>query len=195
MTLNDPKAVLHRYLRSAHEELLWKTDGLSEYDVRRPLTPTGTNLLGMLKHLATVAYGYFGDTFDRPYQDALPWMDDGAEDNADMWATTDESRDQIVGLYHRAWAHADATIEALSLDAPGRVSWWQPDRADVTLQRVLVHMIAETERHAGHADILREQIDGSAGMRPDNANLPEADAGWWQQYRSRLEQVAQQATG
>jgi uncharacterized damage-inducible protein DinB len=193
MTDNDPKVVLHRYLRAAQEALLWKLDGLCEYDVRRPLTPTGTNLLGLLKHVASCAYGYFGEAFARPYADALPWVEDAAEVNADMWATADESREQIVALYRRAWAHADATIEALPLDAPGRVPWWHEDRAEVSLQRIMVHMIAETERHAGQADIVREYIDGAVGLRPDNANLPETDAAWWQNYRAQLEDVARRA--
>ena len=82
-----------------------------------------------------------------------------------MWATTAESRAYIVGLYQRAWAHADATITALALDATGHVPWWPDDRNEVTLHRILVHMIAETDRHAGHADIVRELIDGAVGDR------------------------------
>src|SRR5699024_6804285 len=81
MTNNEHKAVLHRYLSSARENLRWKLAGLSEYDARRPLTPTGTNLLGLLKHSATAAYGYFGETFARPYEDGLPWMANGGTDN------------------------------------------------------------------------------------------------------------------
>lgn len=195
MTDNDPKTVLHRYLLAAREALLWKLDGLSDYDVRRPLTPTGTNLLGLLKHVATCVYGYFGDTFARPYPDALPWTADGAEVNADMWATAEESREWVVELYRRAWAHADATIEALPLDAPGRVPWWPEDRAGVTLQRIMVHMIAETERHAGQADIVREYLDGAVGLRPGKADLPNGDAAWWAEYRARLEDVARRSAG
>ena len=101
--------------------MLRKLDGLSEYDVRRPLVPTGTNLLGLVKHVASVEFGYFGDIFGRPSAEPLPWYAEDAEPNADMWATADETREQIIGLYHRAWAHADATIDALPLDAPGRV--------------------------------------------------------------------------
>ena len=96
---------------------MWKLDGLSEYDVRRPLVPTGTNLLGLVKHLASVELEYFGDCFGRPHGEELPWFDEGAEANADMWATADETRDEIVALYRRAWTHADATIAALDLDA------------------------------------------------------------------------------
>lgn len=188
----DAKAVLHRYLRTAREALLWKLDGLSEYDIRRPLTPTGTNLLGLIKHVAGTTAGYFGAVFDRPFPEPTPWIEDDAEDNADMWATADESREDLIGLYHRAWAHADATIEALDLGSPGRVPWWG-ERGAVTLHTIMVHMIAETDRHAGHADIVREQIDGSAGLNTTYSNLPNHDDQWWAEYRERLEAVAQAA--
>ena len=112
-----------------------------------------------------------------------------------MWATADESREDIVGLYHRAWAHSDATIDALALDAIGHVPWWPPERNEVTLHRILVHMIAETHRHAGHADIVRELIDGAVGLRSDNDNLPPGDRAWWEQYHARLEDAARRAGG
>ena len=172
--------------------MLWKLDGLSEYDVRRPMVPTGTNLLGIVKHVASVEAGYFGETFDRPFPGPLPWLDDGAEPNADMWATAEESREQIVGLYHRVWAHSDATIEALPLDAIGHVPWWPPDHREVTLHWILVHMIAETDRHAGHADIVRELIDGAVGLRVGNDNMAPGDRAWRDSYRSRLERVAKE---
>jgi hypothetical protein len=110
-----------------------------------------------------------------------------------MWATADESREQIVGLYKRAWAHSDATIDTLALDATGHVSWWPGDRNEVTLHRILVHMIAETDRHAGHADIVRELIDGAAGLRDGDDDLAPGDQVWWDNYRSRLERVAEEA--
>jgi uncharacterized damage-inducible protein DinB len=192
MTESDPKADLRRYLQAARDAVLWKLDGLSEYDVRRPLTPTGTNLLGLVKHLAGVELGYFGEIFGRPSGEPLPWMADDAEPNADLWATAEESREQIIGLYHRAWAHADATIDALDLDAAGHVPWWG-DRSEVTLHRMLVHVTAETNRHAGHADIVRELIDGAVGMRVGNDNMAPGDKAWWAQYRGRLERVAKEA--
>jgi Protein of unknown function (DUF664) len=192
MSGSEFKADLHRYLQIAREALLWKLDGLSEYDIRRPMVPTGTNLLGLVKHVASVEFGYFGDTFERPYDEHLPWLDEGAEPNADLWATVDESREAIIGLYHRAWAHSDATIDALDLDAVGHVPWWPDDHSEVTLHTILVHMIAETDRHAGHADIVRELVDGSAGLRDDNDNMAPGDAAWWQAYRNRLESVAEQ---
>jgi uncharacterized damage-inducible protein DinB len=186
----DPKADLHRYLQAAREALLWKLDGLSEYDVRRPMVRTGTNLLGLVKHVASVEAGYFGGTFGRPFGEPLPWHEEDAEPNADMWAAADESREQMVGLYHRVWAHSDATIAMLDLDAVGHVAWWPPERSEVTLHRILVHMIAETNRHAGHADIVRELVDGAAGLRSGNDNLAPVDDAWWEEYRTRLEQVA-----
>jgi uncharacterized damage-inducible protein DinB len=189
----NPKAELHGYLQTAREALLWKLDGLSEYDVRRPMVPTGTNLLGLVKHVASVELGYFSDIFGRPSDEPLPWFEDDAEPNADMWATADESREQIVGLYRRVWVHSDATIDALALDAIGHVPWWPDDRSEVTLHRILVHMIAETDRHAGHADIVRELIDGAAGLRADNDNMAPGDTAWWESYRSRLERVALEA--
>jgi uncharacterized damage-inducible protein DinB len=190
MTRSDPKADLQHYLQVARDALLWKLDGLGEYDIRRPMTPTGTNLLGLVKHVAGVELGYFGDTFGRPAPERLPWSEE--EPNSDMWATADESREQIVELYRRAWAHADATIGALALDATGRVPWWPEDRSEVTLHQILVHVIAETNRHAGQADITRELIDGAAGLRADNDNLPPADRAWWEGYRSQLERVARE---
>ncbi|MDT4988050.1 MAG: hypothetical protein QOI74_2144 [Micromonosporaceae bacterium] len=193
MSGSDPKADLRRYLQAGRDALLWKLAGLSEYDVRRPLVRTGTNLLGLIKHVASVEAGYLGDTFGRPFDEPLPWLADSAEPNADMWATVDESRDGIVDLYRRVWAHSDATIDALALDAVGRVAWWPPERSEVTLHRVLVHLIAETDRHAGHADIVRELIDGAAGLRDDNDNLAPGDQAWWESYRDRLERVAQRA--
>jgi uncharacterized damage-inducible protein DinB len=189
----DPKAELHRYLQIVRDALIWKLDGLSEYDIRRPMVPTGTNLLGLVKHVASVEAGYLGSTFDRPFPDEpFPWFEDDAEPNADMWATADESREQIVDFYRRVWAHSDATIDALSLDSIGHVPWWG-DRAEVTLNRILVHVIAETNRHAGHADIVRELIDGGVGLRVDNDNMAPAGAAWWEEYRDRLERVAHQA--
>ncbi|GAA2611286.1 hypothetical protein Adu01nite_23250 [Paractinoplanes durhamensis] len=170
--------------------MLWKLDGLSEYDVRRPLTPTGTNLLGLVKHVAGVEGAYFGEVFGRPFPEAMPWMELSAAPNSDMWATADESTADIVELYGRVRAHADATIEALDLDATGRVGWWGPGGEEVTLQQILVHVVAENHRHAGHADIVRELVDGATGVRPGGGNLPDEDQSWWVAYHDRLDDVA-----
>jgi uncharacterized damage-inducible protein DinB len=193
MPVDDDKSQLRAYLQIVRDAMLWKLDGLSEYDVRRPLVRTGTNLLGLVKHLAGVEIGYFGDTFGRAFGQPLPWWADDAETNADLWATADETRGDIVDLYRRAWAHADRTIDELPLSAVGHVPWWPEDRREVTLHRVLVHVIAETNRHAGHADIVRELIDGAAGLRAERDNMPQQDAVWWRDYYDKLERVAREA--
>lgn len=191
MTEPDPKADLRRYLQDGRDALLWKLDGLSEYDIRRPLVPTGTNLLGLVKHVAGVEMGYFGDTFGRPCADQMPW--DESDPMSDMFAFPSESREFIIGLYRRAWAHSDATIDALPLDAVGHVPWWPADRNEVTLHHILVRVATETARHAGHADIVRELIDGTAGWIPGQSNLPPGDPPWWQAYHDRVERAAQEA--
>ncbi|MFF5575979.1 DinB family protein [Streptomyces luteogriseus] len=157
---------LHRRLRRDREALLWKLDGLSEYDARRPLTATGTNLLGLVKHVATVEARYFGEVFARPSPEPLSrWQD---SDGSDQWATEDETRDQIIGFYRRTWEHSDATIDELPLDAPGRVPWWPESHRNTNLFAVMVHVLGESNRHAGQADILREGLDGRTGMRAEN---------------------------
>jgi uncharacterized damage-inducible protein DinB len=194
--MNRMKADLQRDLQSGRDAVLWKLEGLSEYDLRRPMTPTGTNLLGLVKHLAYVELGYFGAVFGRAVPAAQAWIDDdGSDPNWDLWATAEESQQQIVDLYRRAWEHADATVAALPLDAVGEVSWWRPERREVTLHQILVHVVAETHRHAGHADIVRELIDGAAGLRAGGSNLPDGNPEWWAGYRERLERVAQQVSG
>lgn len=193
MTTHDMKADLHRYLREASDALVWKLDGLAEHDVRRPLTPTGTNLLGLVKHVASVDDGYFGETFGRPSGIELPWFADDAEPNADMWVPADQSRAEVLDLFRRVREHSDATIAALDLDAVGHVPWWPAERDEVTLHRVLVHMTAETHRHAGHADIVRELVDGAVGLRRGNDNIPPVGADYWPAHHERLERAAREA--
>jgi uncharacterized damage-inducible protein DinB len=191
--MKTEKDILKQYLQTQRETLLWKLDGASERDIRRPMTQTGTNLLGIVKHVASVEIGYFGDCFGRPSGEPLPWFEDGAPDNADMWATASESRESIIALYHRSWEHSDRTIDELELDAVGDVPWWSEERRTVTLHTILVHMITETARHAGHADILRELIDGAAGYMEGGSNLPDHDAQWWADYVEQLERAAEDA--
>ena len=182
---------LHRYLRDARASMLWKLEGLPEYDMRRPLVPTGTNLLGLVKHVALVELGYLGETFGRPFEGWAPQAASDTEPNADQWVAAEESPDQVVEFYREVWRHCDETFWALPLDAPGRVPWWPEERAATTLHHVTVRVIAETNRHAGHADILRELIDGRIGWVEGNDNLPSTDPGWWESYRSSLEEIAQ----
>jgi hypothetical protein len=183
------KEYLHSDLREIREVILWKLDGLSEYDVRRPLTSTGTNLLGLVKHQSLSESRYFGEVFDRPFPEPLPRWDDAEARGSDMWATGQETREEIIGRYRRVWEHSDATITALAIDSPGYVPWWP--RPNVKLFNVLVHILTETSRHAGHADILREQLDGSTGAAADAR--PQRDAVFWAARCAEIERVAKAA--
>lgn len=180
---------LHRQLSSTRQALVWKLDGLSEYDVRRPLTATGTNLLGLVKHLATLEAWYFGEVFGRPFPESLGrWQD---ADGSDLWVTPDETREQIIDFYQRAWAHADAAIKELPVDAPGHVPWWS--RPDVKLFNIMIHVLQETTRHAGHADILREQIDGRTGVTAEYEE--QIDTAAREAHWAKIERAAREAAG
>ncbi|MGU3291034.1 DinB family protein [Williamsia sp. M5A3_1d] len=184
---------LQARLQLLRDAALWKLEGVDEHDVRRPLTPTGTNLLGLVKHLAGVEFDYFGDTFGRSTDIATPWR--GSDDDADLWATADESVDGIVALYRRSWAHAQETFDRSTLTTTGTVPWWPPEKRDVTLGLVLVHMITETARHVGQMDILRETIDGAAGMYETIDNLTQPDQRARNEYVARLQSVADAVKG
>ena len=185
------KEYLHDDLRQVRETMLSKLEGLAEYDVRRPLTLTGTNLLGLIKHLSITEAWYFGEVFRRPFPERLPWWDHDAERNADMWATEHESRAEIIDCYKRVWQHSDATIAALDIDAPGHVPWWP--RPNVKLFNILVHVLTETNRHAGHADILREQLDGTVGPLGASTTPHGLEPAFWDNHRAKIEWAARAA--
>ena len=183
--MND-KDALHSYLRVARESLAWKLEGLTEFEARLPRTPTGTSLLGLLKHVAFVQAGYLGPVFGRPMPDGAPL--ERADPHADLVATAEESLGSVLADFGRSCELADATIADLPLDAKGLVPWWPEDRRHVTLHTVLIHVIAEINRHAGQADILREGIDGAAGLRAESSNLPENYD--WPAYVARVRAIA-----
>lgn len=140
-------------LRWARTAVIDKLDGVAEYDLRRPMTASGTNLLGLVNHLSVWEATYLGDVFGRPFpEDAISHDDD-------LWVPAERRSSDVIGRYQRVAAHADETVHNLALDTPGHVAWWP--RPEVTLLNVLVHRIAETNRHVGHMDILREEIDGT----------------------------------
>ncbi|MFD2079026.1 Protein of unknown function [Actinopolymorpha cephalotaxi] len=184
--MTDLKAVLLADLRRRREVMLAKLDGLSEYDRRRPLTPTGTNLLGLVKHLAGCEYGHFGDAFGRCAYERPSWFRDDPYTEIDMWATPDESSDYITGTYRQACAHSDATIADLELDRPGHVAHWAEGHRETTLGVLLVGMVGETAQHAGHADIIRELIDGRIG---DDGSVA-ADSTYWRDQLGEAQAVA-----
>lgn len=166
--------------------MLLNLDDLGDYDLRRPLTPTGTNLLGLVKHLAGLEYGYLGDCLGHSPQEKLTWMEDGSVgEGADMWASPGESSDYVIGLYGRACAHADATIAELDLDSGAHVPWWSDP--NTTLGVLLVRMVAETAQHAGHAAIVRELIDGRAGNTEDRLG---DDPAFWRRLTAQIRDAA-----
>jgi len=184
MSLSDD---LGRYLQEGRDSVVRAMDGLSEYDVRRPVVPSGTNLLGLVKHLTGVELGYLGTSVQRPSPVSLPWEDDGSVwESADMWATPDQSRDQLLDLYRRAWQHSDESLALLSLDAPASVPWWPEDRRATTFGSLVVRVVAETAQHAGHCDLVREIVDGRGGRDADGLG----DEEWWASYVGRIQAAA-----
>jgi len=183
----DLKAELLALLRGSRAVMLAKLDGLSEYDQRRPLTPTGTNLLGLVKHLAGLEYGYLGESFGRPPIERPSWFRDDPYSEIDMWATPDESSDYITGVYRQACAHSDVTVAELELDSPGRVAHWAEGHQATTLGVLLTRMASETAQHAGHADIIRELIDGRISGDEDSVA---ADSTFWRDRRNRVQEAA-----
>jgi len=155
---------LNRYLQESRDSVLSSLDGLGEYDVRRPLVPSGTNLLGLVKHLVGIEFGYLGDSAGRPAPVTLPWAEDGSIwENGDLWAKPEETREYLVDLYRRAWQHSDSSIAQLPLDAPASVPWWPEHKRQTTFGHLLVRVVTETAQHAGHCDIVRELVDGRSG--------------------------------
>lgn len=155
----DEKTVLHRGLDRHRDAVLWKLEGLDDERLRCPMTPSGTNLLGLVKHLAAVEYEWFCTTFGRETE-PLPF--DPEDENADLRVAPHETTADILAFYGRARAAADRVIEELPLDHLG-TAW---HGATVSLRWVLVHMLEETARHAGHLDIVRELADGMTGDHP-----------------------------
>ena len=192
--LLPPADDLRTYLARARQAILWKLDGLGERAVRLPRTPTGTSLLGIVLHGANVEIGYFGATFGRSFPEVdhpavIPEDAYDTDPQADWTVPAEISTAELVAFYERVAAFTDAAFDELRLDAVGRVPWWPEDRAEVTLHQVAVHVLADLHRHAGHADILREGIDGAAGLTPAFPNLP--DAAGWPSYVARVTAIAE----
>ncbi len=188
----EMKVALVHYLAEQRSALLMKVAGLSERELRLPRTPTGTNLIGIVKHCMNVEYGYLGPTFGRVLDDEsglVPEEAYAADPQADWYATEDETSAGILDNYLRVQAFCDQTVATLPLDAPGRVPWWSEEHGpDVTLGEIVVRVTQDLARHAGHADILREQIDGSVGDQAPDQNIPGID---FSSYLARLTTIAE----
>ncbi|MCW2844486.1 MAG: hypothetical protein JWN22_2402 [Nocardioides sp.] len=175
-----------RYLQRSRERVVSRLDGLEEHAVRRPVTPTGTNLLGLVKHLALGELSYFDQCVGRPSGVEVPFEDDASyDDDLDMYALPGESRAWVLDLYRRAAAHTDATVRELGPGAPATVPWWREEVRQTTVGYLLTHVLHETAQHAGHADVLRELADGAAG--PDH---DERDAAGWAAHVARVQAAA-----
>jgi hypothetical protein len=178
---------LRQYMQQGRDAMMRTLEELSEYDARRPLTPSGTNILGLVKHLVGVERSYLGACVGRPPKFTLPWEEDGSIwDGADMWVRADESRDYIVGLYHQSWRNSDASIEALPLDTEAHVSWWKEGTRHPSFGSLIIRVVAETAQHAGHAEILREGLDGQGGRDADSFG----DNDTWTAYIARIQKAA-----
>ncbi|MBM6590388.1 DinB family protein [Brevibacterium sp. RIT 803] len=188
------KTILKNHLQACRNDLMWKLDGLSERDLRLPRTGTGLNLTGVVKHMANVEIGYFGDTFGRPWPnpaETVSYEQFEADPQADWYATESESAESVIDFYRRVWTFADETIDTHSLDAQGTVPHWPAEKAAVSLQQIMVHVIVDLARHVGQVDIVREGIDEQVGLNPRSPNMPEGHD--WEAYLAKLRSLANNA--
>lgn len=137
------------YLRDC---LAAKLVGLGEQDARRPVVASGTNLLWLVKHAAGVEAFWLHCVFAGDPEDVIP-------DDEDLSADTVGS---VLSMYRRVGERTAEIVAAHpDLDEPGTIAPFGPPLR--TMRWTLAHLIEETGRHAGHADILRELIDGTVG--------------------------------
>jgi hypothetical protein len=153
--------------------------------------PSGTNLLGLIKHLTCGELAYFGAVFDRPMGQPNPWFEGAFHDGTSMFARADEAGADVLANYRTACEMANSTIADLDLDRRGVVPWWGND--PVTLGQMMVHMTTETCRHAGHADFGRELIDGVIGYATWGSNVPDHDEAWGLAHFARVDAEARAA--
>lgn len=153
--LGGEKESLHAALERHRDAIMWKIDGLDDEQLRRRVLPSGLSPIGLLKHLGAVEYGWFCATFGRPHE-PLPFDDDP---DADLTVADDESCADIVAFYERARTAANDAVDDIDLDATGTA--WFGD--EVSMRWVMIHMLEELARHAGHMDVMRELIDGRTG--------------------------------
>ena|SRR5690349_16500470 len=155
--LADERDALTQQLDFHRATLLRKLEGLDEDQLRRPMTASGLSLLGLVKHLAETEHGWFLNIYGGLAEPDL-FSSDGHPD-ADFRVGPDETADALVGQYLRTCERARAVVAAGGLDDVVAT----PSGAEANLRAILVHMIQETARHNGHADIIREAIDGATG--------------------------------
>lgn len=158
----DEKTMLCAFLDYHRATLLLKVDGVSDEDLRRPAVPSGTTLLGLVKHLAYVERWWFRRVFAGE-EVSFAWSDD--DPDADFRIEPDDSTVAVLDLYTGECERSREIVRDAGLDEGGRLGTHlrRAHPSEITLRWILVHMIEETARHNGHADILREMIDGVTG--------------------------------
>lgn len=189
---DETKTALAASLADARHNLLFKLEGLSERELRLPRTPTGFNLLGVVKHMSQVEIGYFGDTFGRPWpnRDEVVTLEQiEADPQADWYATEAESAESVFDLWRRVRAFAEASVDSLPLSAVGTVPHWPAPKNRVTLGQIMVHVLVDLTRHLGQVDIIRESIDGQVGLSAASPNMPARQD--WDAYISKLRGIAE----
>jgi uncharacterized damage-inducible protein DinB len=149
---------LSGFLDFLRATVLWKLEGLDDEQLRRPMVPSGTSLLGMVKHLAYVERSWFQGVW-AGQEVSLPWTKE--DPDADWRIEPAETTADVLALY-QAECDRSREIVAAASDLGEAVTHprWQEK---LSRRWILAHMIEETARHAGHADILREQLDGAVG--------------------------------
>lgn len=188
------KRILKTYLRASREALVWKVEDLSEREARWPRVPSGNNLAGLVKHMANIEAGYLGDVVGRPWptpEELVSWEAVEEDPQADFYLTTDETLAGVIDLYRRVWTFTEENIDALPLDTRATVPWWG-DNSDTTLFRLIVHTLEDLSRHTGHADILREEHDGTVGLSQGNSNIPDWEEQEAKAYVHKLKGIADQ---
>jgi uncharacterized damage-inducible protein DinB len=145
----DESDTLRALLQYQRESVVRKVSGLDETAARRSLVGSGTTLLWLVKHLTRAETVWIAHRF--------AGTDDPVPDDT---VQPDDTLASAVAAYQDTWCRVDAIVTAASLDEPCRNL---RDGAPVNLRWVLAHLLEETARHAGHADILRELIDGQTG--------------------------------
>ena len=164
-TTADEVTTLKGMLDMQRSILLWKLEGLSEQDAQRSFVTSGTSLLGIVQHMAWVEQWWFLEFIGGEKPD-YPWSEE--DPDADFRIESGQTITSVAQRYADAVALADAIIAgAPNLDVTGTLPNDNSDRAERSLRWVLVHMIEETARHAGHMDIIRELIDDATGYYPE----------------------------
>lgn len=156
--MGDEKAVLVGMLDHYRATIVAICRGLSEEDLRRPMVPSGTTLLGLVKHLAFVEHGWFEEVVGN-HPSGLEF--DESDPMMDFRIEPEETSEDIFEMYRASCERSNEILAQVSLDD---VSQWPGRSYDCNFRWVLAHMLEETARHTGHADILREMIDGKIGQ-------------------------------